>query len=393
MTLPVYGHIACRKCFKHCLSEQSFQPHPLWQMRNDPGSWGGDEPEILILGFSKGSTQADIYQQGEFDDIAFGGPARARLDTLLKRLGLLLDHENVSTEIANTESRFAFGSLVRCSLARENHLGSYATSGDLITKSFFEIPEILDNCTEQFLSFLPSKTQVVLMLGITDKYITSSYELLKKCYPSLCKVNDVSYGDNNRTFIHVTHPSPGNGHFSSWCKGNAKFDDALAALEQRSSFGGISSPSLQMADVEGFSNARTTQKNFLKDVIKTPYKKETARISQSSELRENLVPVSTVATFCVPFNIEQKGTKGFEIGENPVKQNGQYVDTFDEAIKCLRKMKNPSWRAHGKGPGNCNGGARKAVLWVTKKDAMRLYEEKDNNRRVSIFQSLSDVYE
>ena len=78
MTLPNHGKLACHRCFNSC-SEKDFKPHPLWTLRNDPGAWGGTEPEVLVLGFSKGSTQANIYEHGEFEDVAFGGAARNRL--------------------------------------------------------------------------------------------------------------------------------------------------------------------------------------------------------------------------------------------------------------------------------------------------------------------------
>lgn len=98
MSLPVHGKFSCHKCYQTC--EDSFhQPHNLWNMRNDPAAWGGSEPEILVLGFSKGSTQANIYQNGKFEDIAFGGKARNRLDEALKRIGVLPLKEHITKHI------------------------------------------------------------------------------------------------------------------------------------------------------------------------------------------------------------------------------------------------------------------------------------------------------
>lgn len=394
----MHGKLNCRKCFKSCDSN-TLQPHPLWILRNDPGAWGNSVPEVLVLGFSKGSTQADIYRNGSFEDVAFGGPARNRLDQLLKQLGLLQAHEHVSNEISNEESRFAFGSLVRCSLTREGKEGKHASSGDLIVKSFSEVHEVLTNCAEQYLAQLPERTIVVLMLGISDQYISGCFDIMKRLYPSFTRLNDVSYGDDKRVFIHITHPSPLNGHFASWCKGNSKFDQAIATLSERmeskmfNSLDVIDTPKLAADEI-------IQQPSHPSDVMHS----ELLGVSNSGRVaslvtdslyftRKGRVPVSTVKTHCVPFNHMQHNNHGYEIGENPVKGNGSYLDNFDKALDELRKKNTASWRAHGSGPGNGRGAARKAIGWVTVEDAKRLLNEKDDIRRVQLFQMLTDVVE
>jgi hypothetical protein len=179
------------------------------------------------LGFSKGSTQADIYKEGKFEEVAFGGPARDRLDNVLKRVGLIPDTGHVTAEIENPNSDFSFGSLVRCSLTRETDKGTHASSGELILKSFREVSDVLDTCMEQYLTNLPKCTKLVLLLGVTDKYIDNCYEKIKRLYPSVTRINSVSYGDSDRVFLHLTHPSPLNGHLSNWKAGNHKFEDAV----------------------------------------------------------------------------------------------------------------------------------------------------------------------
>ncbi len=232
MSLPVHGKISCHKCYQTSVDDLH-QPHNLWNMRNDPAAWGGSEPEVLVLGFSKGSTQANIYQNGKFEDIAFGGVARNRLDEALKRIGVLPLEEHITKHIEDPDSRFAFGSLVRCSLTREGKDGKHASSGPLVVKSFKEIPDILNNCAQKFLAGLPEKTKTILMLGVADAYIDGCYKVISNIYPAMKKINDVAYCDGNKLFVHITHPSPGNGHFSSWKHGNLKFEYALAALKQR----------------------------------------------------------------------------------------------------------------------------------------------------------------
>lgn len=381
MTLPTHGKINCHKCYRSS-SDIVCQPHHLWNMRNDPGAWGGSNPEILVLGFSKGSTQANIYQNGRYEDVAFGGAARGRLDEALKRLNLLSENEHVTEHIENPDSRFAFGSLVRCSLSREGADGKHATSGQLIVKSFKEIPDVLDSCARKFLANLPDCTKIILMLGVSDAYIDGCYNLLATIYPGLRKINDVAYGDDERLFVHITHPSPGNGHFSSWNTGNSKFELALSALNQT-----IAGSLVYMPIDEKVSSAESASL-----ILETQYIVETTNSSDSTEsrTRKNRIPVSTVRTFCVPFNHRQNGKDGYKVGENPVKENGVFVQSFEEALEKLRKMNCAGWRAYGKGPGS-NGGARKSIAWVTVEDANKLLDEPDNDRRIQIFKSLSDV--
>jgi len=229
MALPNHGPIECNCCF----SGEFHQPHYAWTMRKDPCTWGASDPEILVLGFSKGATQTNIMASGNFNDIAFGGPMRSRLDRLAKRLRLLGEDGNISDEISNPLSRFAFGSLVRCSLTRTDNKGVQRCSGNLIVRSFKEIPHILDTCARAYLSRLTKTTKLVIMLGCSDNYINGCFNLFSHLNSDVKRVNAVAYSDGVRLFVHVAHPSPANGHFESWCAGGEKFELALSALANR----------------------------------------------------------------------------------------------------------------------------------------------------------------
>ena len=194
-------------------------------MRNDPGAWGSSEPEIIVLGFSKGATQADIYQNGKFEDIAFGGKqSRKNLTNILSCVGILNEPEAVDEKIRDSEKVFAFGSFVRCSLARyDNKKSVFTTSGTLINKSFSEIPEIIKTCTNTFLADIPSSAGLVLMLGSGDPYIKNCKNTLKSLYPiEFEEINSVSYRTENILWVHLTHPSPGNGTVKFWLNGEGK---------------------------------------------------------------------------------------------------------------------------------------------------------------------------
>jgi hypothetical protein len=216
--LPSHGRIACTRCFP---ASQSLIEIGEWQVRNDPGAWGSANPSVLVLGFSKGATQVNIYQKGNFDDVAFGGRSRANLTAILQCIWLLKPEEHVDEKIKKDETEFAFGSLVRCSLARWNAKKStYETSGALIKKSFAEVHSILHTCTQAFLHPLPDRTRLIVMLGVDDGYIRECQKLIHKLYPANFRViNEVAYGTPQHIWVHLTHPSPGNGTRNQWLSG------------------------------------------------------------------------------------------------------------------------------------------------------------------------------
>lgn|GEM_PF-2797180 len=107
-------------------------------------------------------------------------------------------------------------------------------------------------------------------------------------------------------------------------------------------------------------------------------------------MRKTRIPVSTEITGCVPFNTRQKADAGYKVGENPVKENGDFIGTFFDALDALRKMKTAGWRDYGSGNSQS---AHKAIGWVTQSDADLLLAEPDSERRVEIFKNLTDVVE
>ena len=178
--LPQHGKIECSTCYGP--AEKEAFPHELWKMRNDPGAWGGSNPEWLVLGFSKGSTQADYYDNGSFEAVAFAG-MRPRLERILKHLGALSAGESLDAAVANPAGNVAFGSLIRCSVARQDESGKYQCSGPLIKKSFREIPQVISACTNRFLKELPDSVRTVVMLGNDSGYIKQCHSLIRDLFP------------------------------------------------------------------------------------------------------------------------------------------------------------------------------------------------------------------
>ncbi len=221
--LPKHGKIECRLCFE-VADGNLRKPNENWRMINDPGAWGGSsEPAYLVLGFSKGATQAGIYESGRFEDIAFAG-MRHRLTEALRAMGVLSSFESVDAKIRDPNSDISFGSLIRCSVSRLDKTASakagkdiYACTGPLIGKSFKEIPEVISNCSEMFLRELPRSVKVVFFLGNTDSYVASCQSVLRSLFPVDFKpINPMAIFANGRLWIHLAHPSGLNGHFNKW---------------------------------------------------------------------------------------------------------------------------------------------------------------------------------
>lgn len=240
--LPKHGKIECRICFGSTDGNVR-QPNPNWKMINDPGAWGGGSaPDYLVLGFSKGVTQAGIYESGRFEDVAFAG-MRRRLTEALRAIGALSNEESADEKIEDPNSNIAFGSLIRCSVSRLDKAASdkaskdiYACTGPLISKSFKEIPEVIRNCTSRFLTNIPDSVKVVFLLGNTDSYVKNCQTVLRKLFPADFKlINPMAVSTDGRIWINIAHPSGLNGHFNTWL--NADDGSGLKRLQAKMAAG------------------------------------------------------------------------------------------------------------------------------------------------------------
>jgi hypothetical protein len=236
-TFPVHGRIVCRLCFHGTGNVRLVRN---WKIINDPCAAGGHKPEILVLGFSKGATQAGLYKKEVVGNVMFGGKqTRQNLTAILRAVKLLGENERVDDRIRKGETRFAFASLVRCSLSRVDEKATaprgrkvFKSSGALITKAFSEIPEIIDNCATRFLKNLPSSVKLIIMLGSSDRYIKHCKQLMKKMHPAgFMELNEVAYRNDRHVWVHLTHPSKGNGTLKAWLHGTR--DNTSAIKKQK----------------------------------------------------------------------------------------------------------------------------------------------------------------
>ena len=220
MTLfPQHGPITCLLCFPE---GRDHIERDGWRLDNNPGAWGARDPLILVLGFSKGATQGNAWQRGNFDAVPFAG-ARQRLTTVLRILGVLTATDTVDGHIRAGERDLTFASLLRCGLAhRDPRSGKLATSGALIKRAFDQpFPaQTLSVCARSYLAALPPRLRLVVMLGSDSGYVDRCARLLGQVGAGeTVRSCAVAYRRGSVTFVHATHPSPANGHFQAWAEG------------------------------------------------------------------------------------------------------------------------------------------------------------------------------
>src|SRR5262249_14280893 len=134
--LPPHGRIACDHCFKEPVQwGRSSREVEGWLLENNPLAWGARNPRYLLLGFSKGTRQCADLLLRPINEIPYAG-FRPRLTDALRTLGLLPAGDTIDAHIRPDEPDWAFGSVVRCSVAKFDPVASkYLKSGDVIAAS------------------------------------------------------------------------------------------------------------------------------------------------------------------------------------------------------------------------------------------------------------------
>jgi hypothetical protein len=217
-SLPAHGRVECSRCFKSCSSvdfDITKRAEGNWRFTVNPLAWGSEEPEVVVLGFSKGPTQAGALAKAPHDEIAYKG-GRKNVGKILRRVGLLsVQHDDELTSavdrlVTERNGRFHFGSLVRCTV-EQFAKGAWKGSGggmlDKFTRTAFG-SEITRNCVMRFLKDLPARTRLIVMFGMgTDlNYVEASYELFRDARGGQWeRINDVAYTDGKVVVVHVEH--------------------------------------------------------------------------------------------------------------------------------------------------------------------------------------------
>ena len=217
-----HGQMTCDRCWKKVtVNTQEAGP---FRLVRDPGHWGSSNPSTLVLGVSKGNTQSKAFASEHFDVVAFKG-IRDRLLQVLQTVGLLLNETVADFDscFCKDELEYAFASVVRCSLTgmdREKRIHT-ADSPNIIPA--FKVGSagyiFASACIDQHIGRLPDTTQRVVLLGTTDAYIKRLRLVVGRLRGGLQKVNDVAYHAGGVLFVHVSHPSMGNGYFNAFIRG------------------------------------------------------------------------------------------------------------------------------------------------------------------------------
>jgi hypothetical protein len=221
--LPQHGRIACNRCFseRHVdWGQTTHEPGDGWSIVNNPMSWGSRSPTTLVLGFSKGGNQNAKISSAPHDEVAFRG-GRTNLSTILETLGLKAKYWSIDELISCRNGKFAFGSLVRCSVKKWDG-DKWLMSGKDIMSSCLrdqKMGAVIDHCISQFIEELPASVQLVVMLGNDLKYVAGCYSAIRKVRPNLKTINAVAYGDEQVTFVHTVHFKAQGALVPNWSTG------------------------------------------------------------------------------------------------------------------------------------------------------------------------------
>lgn len=235
MTLPAHGPIDCRTCWGGCAaSERGFggatpAGGDRFRLVNDPGAWGAVAPRILVLGMSKGNTQSDAMRDaartGDFDAVPFR-KMRPRLLQVLQSVGLMQGETEIDRRFRAEEPDYAWGSVLRCSLTGfDAATGKYSAASSLVVQGMgrTEGAAALDACVARHLLDLPERTRLVILLGNASAYMALLRKAFQRVFPDATPgpAGEMPvFRAGGRSFVHVGHPSPLNGHLAAFLQGD-----------------------------------------------------------------------------------------------------------------------------------------------------------------------------
>ncbi len=231
--LPQSGRVECAICHRgqpHVFDETRTEDDG-WRITANPLAWGNPSPEIVVLGFSKGPTQAGALARLPHDQIAYRG-GRTNLAKILHHVGLLPapTSELVDQAISNKKGRFHFASFIRCTVTRfdlkerDPSKQWKGTGGGMLDK-FVEHAfgkTIVENCASRHLANLPPETKLIVMLGLGTRgnYVRACRTAFAKARPGHWRtINDVTYTDGKVVVVHTEHFASQGALLPNWLSG------------------------------------------------------------------------------------------------------------------------------------------------------------------------------
>jgi len=217
--LPKHGRVECNRCFVKStpIFDQSREECDGWRITSNPLAWGNQIPKMVVLGFSKGPTQAGALTKKPHDQIAYKG-SRLNVGKIMAHIGLIplsppeILKQKVDELISDPNGKFHFGSLIRCTVERyDEKVKKWKGSGGgmldkFVTTKFGRL--VTENCTKEYLATLPNSTKLVLMFGLGTKqnYVKEAFKLYNNARPGQWNwINEISYTDQKIIVVHVEH--------------------------------------------------------------------------------------------------------------------------------------------------------------------------------------------
>ena len=219
----------CRLCWGNSQEKLIYCDGKRSKIVNDPGYWGTMDPRVLVLGMSKGNTQSEAmsesWENGDYDDVPYKG-FRPRLLEVLQAVGLMPGVESLDSRIKETEQSYGWASIMRCSLTGLKPDGSYGASSAQVIPAMKrpEVNDWLSKCVASHLGRLSRRTRLVVLLSNDDNYMRVISKTMKgvfgQDYEEHPSLSPIVFRAGPRIFVHVGHPSPLNGTFGEFLKGN-----------------------------------------------------------------------------------------------------------------------------------------------------------------------------
>jgi hypothetical protein len=241
--IPAHGRIGCDICYGKAVTfDFTERTEGDWRITANPLAWGNPHAEILVLGFSKGPNALGALATKSHDAIPYSGQ-RHWVRKILGRIGVIEKDTDIDALIADRAGRFAWGSLIRCTVQRQA-AGVWKGSGGGMLDKFVATSfgrEIAGNCAQRFLKDLPAETKLVVLFGLGTKnnYVTEARKVIQRARPSKAwrTVNEVSYTDGLVTFVHVEHFASQGRLIPDWCgEPNPKKGNAVSTRSQLAQF-------------------------------------------------------------------------------------------------------------------------------------------------------------
>lgn len=226
--LPPHGQVSCPACYQEPVRfDVTRAEGDSWRITANPLAWGSKRPEILVLGFSKGPTQAGALARTPHDEIAFKG-ARGNAYNILAHIGAVPPSVEpawtMDRLIADRTGRLGFGSLVRCTVERRDEAkGVWLGTGGGMLDRFVATPfgaAVAGRCTTRFLGALPQETKLVVLYGLGSRlgYVDAAERLIRaaRSTSGWRRHDEVSYGDDRVTFVHTEHFRSQGAYIPNW---------------------------------------------------------------------------------------------------------------------------------------------------------------------------------